>query len=80
MTMDADLVNRFSYHAPTRAAAKRHDQVNALTLELARRCARLAPACRELSVALTKLQEVRSWMNAAIACNQELLGDDGVES
>lgn len=70
---DAELENRFLYHAPGPEALKRHPVVSQLTLQLAKELVRLAPQSRQLSLALTHLEETRMWANAAIACNQELL-------
>lgn len=70
---DTDLEKRFLYHAPGPAARWRHAAVSSLTLELAKKLAKLTPASRQQALALTHLEEVRMWANASIACNQELL-------
>ena len=68
----ADIENRFTYHAPKpelnqieRYAAIRDDG-RAMALHILEEC----PASRERSLALTKLEEVVMWANAAIARNE----------
>lgn len=73
---DAELEKRFLYKVAGPIARELHPQVSQLTLELAKKIVRLAPASRQLALALTHLEEVRMWANAAIACNQELLTPD----
>ena len=64
---DADLENRFRYHAPGPIHADRHnifrDRVRAMADELVA----LVPPGRELACALTKLEEVSFWGHAGIA-------------
>lgn len=73
---DAELEKRFLYQPAGPIARELHPQVSELTLELAKKLCRLTPASRQRSLALTHLEEVRMWANAAIACNQELLTAD----
>jgi len=73
---DAELENRFLYHPPTDAAKWRHTAISQLTLELAKKIVTLTPASRQQSLALTHLEEVRMWANAAVACNHGLLHGD----
>lgn len=75
--MDAELEKRFLYQVAGPSAKWRHVAVSAMTLDLAKRLADMIPQTRQLSLALTHLEEVRMWANAAIACNQELLPNDG---
>lgn len=70
---DPEIEKRFTYHALGEEAKRRSGDINALSKALAYDFQALCPASRELSLALTKLQEARNWANAAIACNQELL-------
>lgn len=61
------LANNINHHTPHGDQAIRYEanrtDIHALGLELLYRC----PRGRELSVALTKLEEVLFWANAAIA-------------
>ena len=65
-----ELTNRFIYHKPRDAAAvSAHETVSARCLELAATLCELCPEGRNLSLALTALEEVRMRANAAIACD-----------
>ena len=65
----ADIVNRFSYHAPDADKVKAHEFVRGLCRTLAAELDEELPAGREKSLALTKLEEAMMWANAAIARN-----------
>lgn len=69
---DAELEALFTYHPPTKRAAELHAEVRDHCLTFARFINAL-PDCREVSLALTTLEEVRSWANAAIARNHDRL-------
>lgn len=67
--MDArDIENRFAFHAASRQE-KRDDHTSARQgcRQLADRLNNLLPEGREKSAAMTKLEEVMFWANAAIA-------------
>lgn len=66
---DEDLENRFLYHKPAGDAVAKHAQVSELTLELAKRLRDICPDGRNLSLAMTHLEDVRMRANAAIACD-----------
>jgi hypothetical protein len=66
---DQDLENRFRYHRPDADAIARHGKVTELTLALAKELRDLCPDGRNLSLALTHLEDVRMRANAAIACD-----------
>lgn len=69
-----DLENRFSYHpASTQARQDDHSTVRMWCLDLAYMLEDKIPSGREKSLALTKLEEVMFWANAAIA---RQVGDD----
>lgn len=70
--MKRTLVERiehdFSYHKPpSQEVADRHGLVRGAGLACARELIRFCPASRELSTAITKLEEAMFWANAAIA-------------
>lgn len=71
---DAELAHRFSYHSPTPRAAQLHAMVNEAILATALTLRDLVPEGRELSLALTALEDVRHRANAGIACNHDQLG------
>lgn len=63
----ADLTNRFTYNAPTPDRVERHKRLNTLMLETAIELTELCDEGRQLSCALTALEEVRMRANASIA-------------
>lgn len=64
---DAELDNRFSYHAPDEAAKELHGGARSMALNFAAWITDFVPPGREQSLALTKLEEAMFWCNAAIA-------------
>lgn len=64
------LENNFKYHAPKGDQADRYVEVRALAHGLAKSLVHLCPSSRELSLALTHLEECVMWANAAIARNE----------
>ena len=66
---DAELENRFIYHRPTGAKVEAHERVTQLTLALAKQLRDICPEGRNLSLALTHLEDVRMRANASIACD-----------
>lgn len=64
------IENNFTYHPPSGDQAERYivirDEAKAYALLLVELC----PESRELSLALTHLEEVAMWANAAIARNE----------
>ena len=66
MTDASDLDNRFQYHAPD-ADRKLHHQGVRDSCRLLAGTLNSLPEGREKSLAMTKLEEVMFWANAAIA-------------
>jgi hypothetical protein len=75
----ARLANDFSYHPPTEAAGalgnatsqgQRYNAIRGLAGRYARWLSFVVPGGRELSLALTALDEAVFWANAAIARNE----------
>lgn len=68
-----DLKSRFDYHYPkNQEVAEKHQAVREQCLFLASFIAGATPESREQHVAITKLEEVMMWANAAIARNQHV--------
>lgn len=67
MMAEGDLENRFTYHKPDDKKAGRHEHARAACYETACVVDALCPDGREKSLAITKLEEVLFWANAAIA-------------
>ncbi len=63
-----ELTNRFKFHpADTDEKQKAHQSIRDLTAQLALHFNRTVPPGRELSTAITKLEEAMFWANAGIA-------------
>lgn len=69
MTPD-ELVNRFRYHAPKEGQPERYVKIRNAALDMANLILELCPGSRERSLAVTSLEEVVFWANAAIARNE----------
>jgi hypothetical protein len=67
-----DLRNRFIFHPATEKTGPQHERVRAECLRLARLFNEMLPDGREKSTAMTKLEEVMMWSNAAIARNSDI--------
>lgn len=69
---DADLENRFRYHKPpNQERIQAHAVISEFCLGLATQIRDLCPEGRNLSLALTHLEDVRMRANAALACDSE---------
>lgn len=63
-----DIENRFAYHPPrTTDKVRAHENVRGLCWDLAAALNELLPDGREKALAITHLEEVMMWSNAAIA-------------
>ena len=65
--IEARNAHNFAHHPPSAESMSTHQTVNDELLATANRIVDLTPAGREQSVALTKLEEVMFWANAAMA-------------
>jgi hypothetical protein len=66
--IDDDIENRFTYHPPVDALqTEKFARIRAIAKNYAYAIKDLTPSSREQSLALTHLEEVVSWSNAAIA-------------
>lgn len=68
----SDIDNRFTYHPPSAENDQpaRYEQIRAEGKKLAHLLDDLVPDSREKSLAITHLEEVVFWSNAAIARNE----------
>ena len=62
----SEVSKRFEYQRPSPDGVARIERVRAACKELARVLEEAVPTCRELSLAITKLEEVSMWANKAI--------------
>jgi hypothetical protein len=67
--MNSDIQNRFTFHPATPTTASLYEAMRAKALELAAWMDENAPESRELSLALTNLDQAVMWFNAAVARN-----------
>ena len=68
MSANEDLERRFNHHPPaTPGRADLHEAVRMICKSVAYGLSEMVPDGREKSLALTKLEEVMFWANAAIA-------------
>ena len=63
----SEIEIRFSYHAPKNDQPARYERIRNEAKAFARTLYELCTDCRESSLALTHLDEVVMWANAAIA-------------
>ena len=64
------IENNIKYHPPKDGQAARYVAIRAKAKEFAMLLAAECPASRELSVAMTNLEQSVMWANAAIARNE----------
>jgi hypothetical protein len=67
--MNEQFENNFTYHAPRPGQPEKYEQLRAAAKDLAYLIEELTPKSREQSLAITKLEEVVFWANAAVARN-----------
>lgn len=72
-----ELLNRFRHHPPQGDQVDRYARVRGAALALAQEINRIAPECREKSLAITKLEEAMFWANAGIARSGSVAGQRG---
>lgn len=68
--LDKDLSKRFTYHKPKDDQPERYERLRSAAYGLAILFTGACPQSRELSLALTKLEEAFMWANAAITRNE----------
>lgn len=71
-----ELERRFAYHPPKGVQAQYYERNRAEFRTIAERIAAMGPPSRELSLALTALEEALMWVNAHIARNDIGVEDD----
>ena len=71
MTQDLStrVVNDLGFHAATDITRPKHEEIRAAGISMAHTYLAICPPSRELSLALTALQEAQMWANAAVAVN-----------
>lgn len=74
-----ELERRFAYHPPKGGQAALYERNRADFRGIAERISALGPSSRELSLALTALEEALMWVNAHIARNDVGVNDADVD-
>lgn len=69
-TQAAEIEKRFTYHAPIGDQPVRYGLIRGAGKALAETLCKLCPPSRELSLALTNLEQAIMWANAAVARNE----------
>ena len=69
-TKNDRIENNFGFHPADKETGKAHDSVRNECKELAYKLDKALPDSREKSLAMTKLEEVMLWGNAAVARNK----------
>ncbi len=64
------IENNFKYHTPKDGQSQKYEQIRAMAKSFAADLVTLCPPSRELSLALTELENAVMWANAAIARNE----------
>lgn len=67
--MKDQIERNFTYHPPKPGQPTKYEAIRAMAKELALMMDECCPNSRELSLAMTKLEESVMWANAAIARN-----------
>ena len=70
LVKNPDLENRFTYHAPKEGQPEKYELLRNWAKYLAYMMTLNCPPSRELSLALTNLEQAVFWANAAIARNE----------
>lgn len=66
-----DLDNKFSYHELKGSQGTRYNNIRNMAKDMAIMLDGLCPPSRELSLAITNLEQMVFWANAAIARNEK---------
>lgn len=64
---DQELFTRFTYHPPKEGQQYKYQSIRDAGLDFAQLLEEFCPDSRELSLAVTKIEEAVMWANAAIA-------------
>ena len=71
MSLRDRIENSFTYHPPLDGQPEKYKEIRDAAKELAYLLTDNVPEGRELSLAITKLEEVVMWANKGIACHEE---------
>lgn len=64
------IENNFTYHSQKEGQPEKYEEIRAQAKAFAEKLTTLCPPSRELSLALTHLEDTVMWANAAIARNE----------
>jgi len=66
------IENNFTYHPPQGDQVEKYSVIRSMFRQTAAFLCRTCPQSRELSIALTHLEDAMMWANAAIARNEKI--------
>jgi len=70
MATPKDILNWFTYHAPTPDQTERYQKLRDLAFDYGMAIVELTPSCADQTAALRMLRETSMAVNQAIACNE----------
>lgn len=70
MSLNDRIERDFTYHPPNTDTVPKYDRIRTYASKYAQMLSLTCPESRELSLAITKLEEVVMWANAAVARNK----------
>lgn len=68
--MNPIIENNFKYHSPKDGQPEKYTSIRETAKEFAYLINKICPDSREMSLAITKLEECVMWANASIARNE----------
>lgn len=72
MLTRAEIINRFSHHAPTEGQVEKYQSIRNYAMNLASYLNTECPQSPELALAIRKLEECMFWANASIARRSDI--------
>lgn len=69
------IERNFKYHKPADGQSEKYEEIRKDSKQLAYKLTNLCPPSRELSLALTSLENAVMWANASIARNENENGE-----
>ena len=71
MLDDDEILDRVTYHAPSRYGIAKHARLTKVIAKAMQAVVDVVPLGREQALALTKLEEAKMWASAGVARNPD---------